>query len=111
MPETPHAKDVKRVLAQLLAGRCGPPCSTGAGVAAEDPAHVRERVAAFGLGGGDAPLEHGPAAYPVLTGDGQLGVVKSGELSRGQPPLRLDLEVAQARTVWEGTEVVVGGSP
>jgi len=47
----------------------------------------------------------------VLTGDGQLGVVKGGELSCGQPPLRLELEVTQARTVREVTEVVVGSSP
>jgi hypothetical protein len=68
-------------------------------------------MAMFGPGGGDMLLERGPAAHPVLTGDGQLGVVKGGELSRGQPPLRLELEVTQARTVREVTEAVVGSSP
>jgi hypothetical protein len=47
----------------------------------------------------------------VLTGDGQLGVVQGGELSRGQPPLRLELAVTQAQTVREITGVVVGSSP
>ena len=64
-----------------------------------------------GLGGGDVFLERGPAAHPVLTGDGQLGVVQGGELFRGQPSLRLKLEMTQARTVWEFTGVVVGSSP
>ena len=65
----------------------------------------------LGLGGGDVLLERGPAAHPVLTGDGQLGVVQGGELSRGQPPLRLKLEVTQARAVGEVTEVAAGSSP
>ena len=99
------------VLAQLVAGRRGPSRRVGLAVAAEDPAHLRERVAVFGLGGGDVLLERGPAAHPVLTGDGQLGVVQGGELSRGQPPLRLELAVTQAQTVRQVTEVVVGGSP
>jgi hypothetical protein len=49
-------------------------------------------VAVFGRGGDDALLEGAPAAHPVLTGDGQLGVVQGGELSRGQPPLRFELK-------------------
>ena len=60
---------------KFVAGRCGPSRRVGPGVAADDPAHLRERVATLGLGGGDVLLERSPAAHPVLTGDGQLGVV------------------------------------
>ena len=98
------------VPAQLVPGRRGPPRRAGPGEAAEDPAHLRERAAVLGFGG-DALLKRGPAAHPVLAGDGQLGVVQGGELSRGQPPLRLELAVAQAQAVREVAGIVVGGSP
>lgn len=88
---------VCEVLTQLVAGWRYPPFVAGMSVAAENPPHVGERVAAFGPGRSDMLFERRPAAHPVLSSDGQLGVVKGRELTSGLTPLRLKLEMRQTR--------------
>ena len=83
------------VLVELVVFRGLPAGLVGRLEAGDDPAELVQGVAVRCVA--DALLEGGPGRQAVLAGDGDLGVVQGGELTRGQAALGLELEVAKAR--------------
>jgi hypothetical protein len=88
---------VVEVLAELVVFRGLPAGLVGRLEAGDDPAELVQSGAVRCVA--DALLEGGPGGQAVFLGDGDLGVVQGGELTRGQAALGLELEVAKARPV------------
>src|SRR5579859_1518961 len=96
------------VLAELVVGGRGPARLVGLLEAVDDPAELVQGVAVLSVavfGVAHALLECGPGGQPVLAGDGDLGVVQGGELTRGEAAFGLELEVAKARPTGQRTRL------
>jgi hypothetical protein len=66
-------------------------------------------VAGAGAGVPGYVLQLDRAQEPVLAGDGQLGLVKRGELPGGEATFRLELQVPETRPVGERTRLIEPG--
>ena len=81
----------------VIGGR--PPGLAGVAEPGYQPPHVRQHPALRGHLLAGEPAQRRPARQAVFPGDGQLGLVQGGELARPHAPLRLDLQVPQARVI------------
>jgi hypothetical protein len=105
-----HAQEaLVEVQPQLVLGRGRPARLAGPGKARDHPAELVQCVALWCVA--DALLEGGPVGQAVLTGDGDLGFVQAGELTRGEAALGLELEVAKTRPARQRTRPTGHGSP